>query len=42
MLEGIFIAAGSQIDILRVMREGLSGGESAETPVEDQSDRGEG
>lgn len=42
MLEGIFVAAGSQIDILRVMRDGLSGGESGSTPVEGQSDRGEG
>ena len=41
MLEGIFVASGKQIDILRAMREGLSGGESGSPPAEDQSDRGE-
>ena len=39
MLEGIFVAAGSHIDILRVMREGLSGGESGEPLAEDRPDR---
>jgi signal recognition particle receptor subunit beta len=39
MLEGIFVAAGSQIDILRVMRKELSGGENSEPLAEDRPDR---
>jgi hypothetical protein len=39
MLEGVFVAAGKQIDILRVMREGLSGSEDVASPPEDQSGR---
>lgn len=42
MLEGIFVASGKQIDILRAMREGLSGGEGGSPPAGDQTDRGEG
>jgi signal recognition particle receptor subunit beta len=42
MLEVIFVAAGRQIDILRVMKEGLSGGEIVESPADDRSNRGEG
>ena len=42
MLEGIAAAAGSQIDILRVMREGLARGESTEPSADDQSGRGKG